>query len=120
MKAIAQSTGRSPQAIKTDLRKVGDLGLVAQQSRGKQKTLFAASKLTVPFVFKCLEDIAKSSGNASQAKKVGIINKVLTACNGTETKFIIRSLEGKLRIGLAEKTLVTALAHAIVLKDVGE
>lgn len=29
-------------------------------------------------------------------------------------------MEGKLRIGLAEKTLVTALAHAIVLKEVGE
>lgn len=118
VKAIAQSTGRTPQVIKADLRKVGDLGLVAEQSRGKQKTLFAASKLTVPFVFKCLSDIAHASGNASQAKKVGIINKLLTACNGTETRFIIRSLEGKLRIGLAEKTLVTALAHAIVLKEI--
>lgn len=53
-------------------------------------------------------------------KKVGIIQKLLTACTGSETKFIVRSLEGKLRIGLAEKTLVTALAHAIVLKEVGE
>jgi DNA ligase-1 len=56
----------------------------------------------------------------SQAKKVGIIQKLLTPCTGSETKFIVRSLEGKLRIGLAEKTLVTALAHAIVLKEVGE
>jgi hypothetical protein len=28
-------------------------------------------------------------------------------------------LEGKLRIGLAEKTLVVALAHAMVLKEIG-
>ncbi|KAJ9104442.1 hypothetical protein QFC21_001937 [Naganishia friedmannii] len=127
IKAVAQCTGRSVQQIKNDLRTVGDLGLVAQQSRGKQKTLFKTAPLTVPFVFKCLTDIAKATGNAtlhallpqSQAKKVGIIQKLLTPCTGSETKFIVRSLEGKLRIGLAEKTLVTALAHAIVLKEVG-
>ncbi len=32
IKAIAQSTGRTPASIKTDLRKVGDLGLVAEVS----------------------------------------------------------------------------------------
>jgi DNA ligase-1 len=56
----------------------------------------------------------------SQAKKVGIIKKLLSACQGMEAKFIVRSLEGKLRIGLADKTLVVALAHAIVLKEIGE
>jgi ATP-dependent DNA ligase len=95
--------------------------------------------LTVDFVFKTLEAIAKTSGKdvsydvvssridtntfkfiQSQARKVGLIQKILISCQGSETRFIIRSLEGKLRIGLAEKTLVTALAHAIVLKDVGK
>lgn len=56
----------------------------------------------------------------SQAKKVGIIKKLIAACQGNEAKFIVRSLEGKLRIGLADKTLVVALAHAIVLRDFGK
>lgn len=55
----------------------------------------------------------------SQTKKVGIIKKLLAACQGNEAKFVVRSLEGKLRIGLADKTLVVALAHAIVLKNIG-
>ena len=51
---------------------------------------------------------------------MGIIKKLLAACQGNEAKFIVRSLEGKLRIGLADKTLVVALAHAIVLKTIGK
>jgi DNA ligase-1 len=45
--------------------------------------------------------------------------KMLSSCQGNEAKFIVRSLEGKLRIGLAGRTLVVALAHAIVLKEIG-
>ncbi|WWC91701.1 uncharacterized protein L201_006647 [Kwoniella dendrophila CBS 6074] len=116
IKAIAESTGRATTKIKEDLRKEGDLGKVAMNSRNTQPTMFKPKALTVPYVFQNLTDIAKASGNASQAKKVGIIKKLVAACQGNEAKFIVRSLEGKLRIGLADKTLVVALAHAIVLK----
>lgn len=47
-------------------------------------------------------------------KKLGIIKKLLSVANGSETKFIIRSLEGKLRIRLAEKTVIMSLAHTMV------
>ncbi|WWC72029.1 uncharacterized protein I206_105988 [Kwoniella pini CBS 10737] len=120
IKAIAESTGRATTKIKEDLRKEGDLGKVAMNSRNTQPTMFKPKALTVPYVFQNLTDIAKSIGNASQAKKVGIIKKLLAACQGNEAKFIVRSLEGKLRIGLADKTLVVALAHAIVLKGMSE
>ena len=56
----------------------------------------------------------------SQIKKVGIVKKLLAACQGNEAKFIVRSLEGKLRIGLADKTLGVAVAHAIVLRSMGK
>lgn len=44
---------------------------------------------------------------------------MLASCQGEEAKFIIRSLEGKLRIGLAERTVLVALAHAAVHTGVG-
>lgn len=117
VKAIGESTGRSLQLIKADLKKEGDLGLVAMNSKNMQKTLFKPKALTVPFVFSNLKEIALSSGHSSQGKKVSIVTKLLAACKGEEAKYIVRSLEGKLRIGNAERTVLVALAHAAVLAE---
>ncbi|KAI0348086.1 ATP-dependent DNA ligase [Trametopsis cervina] len=117
LKAIGESTGRSLATVKADLKKEGDLGLVAKNSKNSQKTLFKPKPLTVPFVFSNLKEIAMSTGHSSQNKKVSIITKLLAACQGEEAKYIVRSLEGKLRIGNAERTVLVALAHAAVLAE---
>ncbi|CCO35623.1 DNA ligase 1 [Rhizoctonia solani AG-1 IB] len=117
VKAIGESTGRKIDAIKEELKKEGDLGLVAMNSRAMQKTLWKPKPLTLPAVFKSLLEIAQSTGHSSQNKKIGIITKLLAAClpDHAEAKYIIRSLEGKLRIRLAERTVLVALAQASVL-----
>ncbi|KAJ1305103.1 hypothetical protein OPQ81_000142 [Rhizoctonia solani] len=119
IKAIGESTGRKIDAIKDELKKEGDLGLVAMNSRAMQKTLWKPKPLTLPFVFKSLLEIAQSTGHSSQNKKIGIITKLLAAClpDHAEAKYIIRSLEGKLRIRLAERTVLVALAQACVLAE---
>ncbi|KAH0590760.1 hypothetical protein H2248_000885 [Termitomyces sp. 'cryptogamus'] len=117
VKAIAESTGRSIAIIKADLQKEGDLGLVAMNSKNSQKTLFKPKPLTIPFVFQNLKEIALTAGNSSQAKKVAIITKLLAACQDFEAKYIVRSLEGKLRIGNAERSVLVAVAHAAVLAE---
>lgn len=114
IKAIAESTGRTVASIKADYHETGDLGLVAAKSKGTQPTMFKPKALTIPSVFKGLKEIALITGSSSQTKKIGIIKRLLSSCTGDEAKYIIRSLEGKLRIGLAKKTVLTALSAAIL------
>ncbi|KAF9978953.1 hypothetical protein BGZ73_007840 [Actinomortierella ambigua] len=115
MKAIAESTGREMKKIKADYAEIGDLGVIAMNSRSNQPTMFRPKALTIPHVFKTLKDIASLSGNSSQKQKVDKIKVLLVSCRNKEAKYLMRSLEGKLRIGLAERTVVVALAQAIVL-----
>lgn len=114
IKAVAECTGRTTAQIKTEYQKTGDLGTVAETSRNNQPTMFKPQPLTVPYVFKSLKEIAGNTGKDSQTRKIAIIKRLLSACVGNEARFLIRSLEGKLRIRLAEKTVLSSLASAIV------
>ena len=132
MKAIGESTGRSLQVIKADQRVIGDLGLVALKSRSTQPTMFKPKPLTVRGVHQGLMSIATVSGNGAQGRKVDGIKKLLSASDSqstgkvdiskdkggpSEAKYIIRFLEGKLRLGLAERTVLVSLAQAIVCHE---
>ena len=133
MKAIGESSGRSLAVIKEDHRKIGDLGLVATKSKSKQGQMFKPKPLTVRGVHQGLLEIAKMEGSGSQDHKVKAINKMLASADvssasktididkdkggPSEAKFIVRFLEGKLRLGLAEKTVIIALAQAVVTHE---
>ncbi|XP_042905927.1 DNA ligase 1 isoform X1 [Parasteatoda tepidariorum] len=120
MKAVAQATGRTLDKIRAEVKEKGDLGLVAESSRGNQKVMFAPPKLTVASVFSKFKEIAKMSGNAAMAKKTDKIQTLFVACRDCEAKYIIRSLSGKLRIGLAEQSVLAALGRAVVLTPPGQ
>ncbi|CZT51677.1 related to DNA ligase (ATP) [Rhynchosporium secalis] len=133
MKAIGGSTGRSLAIIKEDQKQIGDLGLVAVKSRANQPVMFKPKALTIRAVHKGLMDVATTSGDGAQTRKVDLIKKLLAAADmhmsgkvditkdkggASEAKFIVRFLEGKLRLGLAEKTVLVSLAQAMVCHEI--
>ena len=118
MKAICESCGRSMQKLKEDHKEIGDLGEVAMRSRNTQKTLFAPKPLTIKTVHAGLKEIATTQGQGGQGRKVSLINKLLSAAKGDEAKYLVRGLEGKLRLGLAEKTVIVALSQAVIVHEV--
>ncbi|KXX82571.1 DNA ligase 1 [Madurella mycetomatis] len=132
MKAIGESTGRSLAVIKQDQKEIGDLGLVAVKSRSTQPTMFKPKALTIRDVHKGLMAIATMTGNGAQGRKVDSIKKLLSAADAgstgkvditkdkggpSEAKYLIRFLEGKLRLGLAERTVIVSLAQAMVAHE---
>lgn len=114
MKSIAESTGRTPAYVKTEYHKLGDLGKVAQSSKSNQRAMFKPEPLKAVNVFDTFREIAQTTGKDSQNHKINMIKRMMGACQGNEAKFIIRSLEGKLRIGLAEKSVLVSLSQAFV------
>ena len=136
MKAIGETTGRSLNIIKTDQNEIGDLGLVAAKSKSNQKLMFKPKPLTIRAVHEGLLAIATIEGQGAQGRKVAGIKKLLSAADielagqGTkgvdinkdkggpsEAKYIVRTLEGKLRLGLADRTVLVALAQAMVFLE---
>jgi hypothetical protein len=121
IKAVAEAVGSN--RVKQLYEQAGDLGTVAQQCKSKQTTLggFFAAKtpkapLTANLVLQTFREIAQTKGNQSQKWKVDKIKMLLVKCQDPlEMKYIVRGLQGKLRIGLAQSTVLISLAHALAL-----
>jgi DNA ligase-1 len=100
--------------IKQKYESEGDLGTVAKASKAKQRTLsFGVKPQTTLGQGRLgrLSGYFENDGAQSQKLKVDQIKKLLVRAQGPEAKYIIRGLQGKLRIGLARSTVFSS-AHA--------
>ncbi|KAF5727475.1 DNA ligase 1-like [Tripterygium wilfordii] len=117
IKALAESYGRTEKQIKNQNKELGDLGLVAKGSRSSQLMMRKPNALTIAKVLDTFRLIAKESGKDSQEKKKNHIKGLLVAATDCEPQYLIRLLQAKLRIGLAEQTLLAALGQAAVYTE---
>ena len=113
MKSISKSSGITVKKIEDDYKLGGDLGITAANiMEQKTQTTFSAEAVTLERVYDTLLRIAKLQGKGSQDMKIKYISSLLNDATPNESKFILKILLGTLRLGIAENTLMDALAIA--------
>jgi DNA ligase-1 len=111
IRSISKSSGLPIKKIEDDYRNCGNLGLTASNIlKLKTQTTFTAEKITVERVYETLFKIANLEGKGSQDLKIKYISSLLNDATPLEAKFVLNILLGTLRLGIAENTVMDALA----------
>ena len=117
MKAMSKSSGIPLKDIERDYNKGGDLGQTAENIlQEKIQTTFTSETITLEKVYDTLFKIAKLEGKGSQEMKMRYVSSMLNDATPQEAKFILKILLGTLRLGIAENTVMDALAIAFTGK----
>ena len=114
---IAENSAMSIKSVKEYLKQCGDLGDIAATVNHKQVKLMFVKKpkpLTVIKVFSTFKKIAAISGKDSSKRKKNLIKQLLSAATSMEARYIIRALQGNLRIKVQSVSVLAALAKALV------
>lgn len=113
LKALSMSSGMLQSKVESEYKKKGDIGVLAQnllKSR-TQMTLFKRD-LSVEDVHCSLDKIARASGGGSADVKLKLLSGLLSDASPKEAKYIMRMVTGKMRLGIADNTIVVALSQA--------
>ncbi len=113
VKAISKNSGIAESIIMDEYRKTGDLGdAVRNLFKGKRQMTFLSEPLTLSRVYMTLDKIAKSSGKGSQDIKLSYLLSLLNDADPDEARYIVKIMLGTLRLGVADYTVLDALAIA--------
>ena len=118
IRALSFVSGLREDEITRRWMKEGDLGSVAETvvAAKKQQALFSEA-LTVERVYSSFQAIAHASGSGAQDMKMKLMGDILHDARPLEAKFILRTLVGKLRLGVADMTILDALSMAFAPEE---
>ncbi len=121
IKAISLSLSIPEAEVERLYKKQGDLGRVAEHLKAVKRvqggglTAFMGKqvrKLSVSEVYNSLVKIARLVGEGSRDLKIKILVSLLQDASPKEAKYIVRLVEGNLRLGVGDATIMDALAIA--------
>ena len=113
MRAIASSSGKSLTEVERLYQKTGDLGDTAGEAmRSKGQSSLYPEPMTVERVYSTFDKVARTSGAGSQEQKLKLVSSLLNDATSEESRYIIKFVMGQLRLGIADYTVLDALALA--------
>ncbi len=118
IKAIAKASGFSTNKVEEIFKKTGDLGLTVEQCvKGRKQSSLLKRKLTVDHVFENLQKLAIITGEGSQDKKLNLISELIIFAQPKEARYIVRTILGELRVGVAEGIIRDAIVNAFLVDE---
>lgn len=113
VKALARASGRREDDVEEELKRTGDIGEAALKFVGsKRQVTFFQEPLTVQKVYETFDKMAGTSGSGAVNLKLSLLAGLLAAATPKEAKYVMRTVTGNLRLGIADMTVLDALAIA--------
>lgn len=114
MKEIIRKTYGIPSSeVSKKFNSTGDLGLTAEFfcKNRRQKTL-SSKILSIRNVYENLKKLPEITGSGTVDKKIKIVSELLSHSKPKEARYIVRTVLGDLRIGVAEGIVRDAISKA--------
>ena len=113
IKAASEVSSKPEKSVEEDYKKTGDLGLsIEKLLQKKSQATLVRRPLTVKIVYETFDKIAHATGSGSVETKIRLLTSLLNDATPLEGKFIARMAVGKLRLGVADMTVLDGLAVA--------
>jgi DNA ligase 1 len=113
IRAIAGSSGKDISQIEKIYQRTGDLGDAAGEAmKSKSQSTLFSEPMTVERVYSIFDRVARTTGSGSQETKLRLISSLLNDATAAEGRYIIKFVMGQLRLGIADYTVLDALALA--------
>ncbi len=116
-RAIAVTAGISEQELEEHVHREGDMGLAAEAafaSKGPKQVMLFAEELTVDRVFDSLVQVAQAEGSGSTEKRVRLLQQLMMDADPLSARYIVRTVMGRLRLGIADMTILESLEKAFL------
>ncbi len=123
IKAISIALHVPERTVEELAKRLGDLGLAVEklkrEKEQKQKAVGllafikgaqTQSTLTVERVYETLARVAMVTGEGSRELKLKLVAGLIAEASPKEAKYIVRFIEGRLRLGVGDATIIEALA----------
>ena len=106
--ALAKAYGSTKDQVLKLYGKLGDMGLVSEKLAKELR--IKRQELRVEQVFNTLEEIAKTTGNGTVDKKIGLLSGLLEKMDPISAKHLVRIPLGVSRLGIGDPTILDAFA----------
>jgi DNA ligase 1 len=113
VKCISVVAATAEATVTAEYKATGDLGTATERLLAKKtQVALGTDRLNVEEVYNGLDRIARSAGPGSVEAKIRQLVGLLSKASPVEAKYLVRTSMGRLRLGVADMTILEALAQA--------